>query len=333
MAPGIRIPRKWFISIGLSSALLLSGLLGLTPANAACKTTPEGRVLVMSNNVFEAEKRDSRKHGDMRNLVDQMKKMAPKRYAPDIMLVQEARRSAVKHIKKFMRRTFGCRFSIPVTASKGAWQWLNKYSRLLGRDTGIILNKTTMETRGKGFVRHGYKKKLAAAKGQSVKVKESTWVKVIEKNNPNQNRRRLTVVASSSHFPRGSDFKNQRTNRRLKKRFSLELARKLEGVEADGSDHNNVIHVIGGDFNMSRYKGWLGNPMPPFRALTRRPWTYIDGPTKLAPSGRPNPIDFLFSTGKPLRARMHKSNNHHVRSRRFYSNHDLRWSLLAPYSR
>lgn len=322
--------RKSSISTGLASTLLVAITVGVPaftgPAHAACNTTPEGEVLIMSDNVFEAEKNDASKPDDMKNFVDRMKQMAPSNYAPDIVLVQEVRKAAVNNIRRFMENKFDCNFSIPVNASTKAWDWIHEYWKLGGQDTAVIVNNRSMATRSKGYFKHDYPRS-AAANGESVKLKKTAWVKVLEKNLPNANGPRLTALAASVHFPRGSDFKNEDTNKRFKKKFSVSIARKFEKNQSD--DRNGVIHVIGGDFNMARFNGSPSNPMPPYKALTSSPWNYVDGPIELATGGNPNPIDFLFSTGKPLEAAMDQNNSSNENSKGYYSNHDLRWSLLS----
>ena len=287
----------------------------------------------MSNNVYEAKKRDANHSRDMNRLVKRMKEMAPSSYAPDLFLVQESRKKGVRRIRDLMTKRFDCTFSIAANASQGAWRWIKKYWKLSGQDTAVIMNDDSMFLRSRGHISHPYSRSKAA-RGDSVKVKKSAWAEVREVNQPNQNRRPMTVVAASVHFPRGSDFRNQRTNRRIKRKFSVKVARALEDKQAEGGRHDEVIHVIAGDFNMGRhYEGRPGRKMPFFKTLTHWPWNYLDGPTRLAAFGNPNPIDFLFSTGKPRKARMDASNNRHVGSKHFYSNHDLRWSLLSAYPR
>jgi hypothetical protein len=293
--------------------------------------TPEGKVLVMSDNVFEAGKGDARKSADMRNLVTRMKEMAPSNDAPDIFLVQEARKHSVWNIKRLMEKTFGCNYTIPVNAGKSPWKWIRKYTRLKGRDTAVIVNSDSMSVIRKGYRTHPYEHSKSGPRDK-VKVKKTAWVQAIEENNPNQNRRRLRVLAASVHFPRGNSFRSDKVNKRLKRRFSVDIARFFENRLSDGTDHDEVIHVIGGDFNVKRHNGSPRRPTLPYKTLRRRPWFYKDGPIWHT-TGAPNPIDFLFSTGKPLKARMDQSNNRHPGSKNFYSNHDLRWSLLAPYPR
>ena len=318
----------------LLASLLTTATLSIHPwprtATAACKVTPEGRVLVMSNNVYEAAKRDANHSRDMKRFVARMKEMSPSSNAPDILLVQEARKKGVRRIRDLMIEKFGCKYSVVANASRGAWRWIKKYWKLEGQDTAVIMNVDSMVLRSRGHISHPYSRSKAA-RGASVKVKMSAWAEVREIDRPDENKKPLTVVAASAHFPRGSAFRNERKNRRLKRRFSVKLARVLESKQAEGGRHDEVIHVIAGDFNMTRYKGSPRRPMPPYKTLTSRPWNFVDGPILLARRGNPNPIDFLFSTGKPLKARMDMSNNRRVGSKAFYSNHDLRWSLLSAY--
>ena len=317
-------PTRILLALGMVSAVFTVAP-GLTPsAQAACDISPQGKVLVMSDNVYEVEKSDARNPGDMRRFVDRMKEMAPS--APDIVLIQEARRSAVNHIRDFMAKKFGCSFSVPANASRSAWQWIHKYWKLGGQDTAVIVNNDSMAVRSKGYFAHDYAK-TDAAKGESVKVKKSAWVKAVEKNIGGA-AAPLTVVAASVHYPRGSDFAGDATNKRLKKRFSEQLAGFLERRQPDGGRSDNVVHVIGGDMNNNRYEGLATNETPAYHALTHAPWNFNDGVIDLATGGSPNPIDFIFSTGNAARADVDKNNTHNEGASGFYSNHDLRWVIL-----
>lgn len=229
-----------------------------------------------------------------------------------------------------MQNRFSCNYARAAVAGPSAWQWIKKYWKLNGRDTAVIVNTDSMSVQSKGHFSHSYKRSQAA-RGTSVKVKRTTWAHVVERDHPTQNRTPLSVLAASVHFPRGSEFRSERANRRLKKRFSVRTAKFLEARRSDGSRRDEVIHVIGGDFNMHRHKGSKNRPMPHYRTLRRR-FGYVDGPIAHT-TGSPNPIDFLFATGKPLRAGMDRHNPHKPGADGFYSNHDLRWSLLAPYQR
>ena len=250
----------------VTATAVLSGLLlaapGFAPeAKAACDISPQGKVLVMSNNVYEVEKRDARNSGDMNRFVDRMKEMAPT--APDIVLIQEARKSAVSKIRDFMAKKFGCGFSVPVTASRSGWSWIQKYWKLGGQDTAVIVNVDSMAVRSKGFLSHGYPRS-DAAKGESVKVKKTAWVKAVEKP-IGGSAAPLTVLAASAHYPRGSDFANEATNLRLKKKFTEDIARKLENNQSDGTRNDDVIHVIGGDMNNYRFEGKATNETPMYQ--------------------------------------------------------------------
>ena len=234
-----------------------------TPAQAVCRMTPEGRVLVMSNNVFEAGKGDARKSADMRNFVTRMGQMAPHNRAPDIFLVQEVRKSAVWKIKRLMEKRFSCNYTIPVNAGKSPWKWLRKYTRLKGRDTAIIVNADSMNVQEKGFLTHPYERKQAG-RGEKVKVKKTAWVQVIEQENPSQNRGRVRVSRCERPLPQ-SRFIQERENQQKSQKEILRGHREGSSREGcrDGSKYNNVMHVIGGDFNVKRHNGSASNPTLP----------------------------------------------------------------------
>lgn len=318
-----------FMVVALLAAIAVAIPAFTHPAKAACKMTPEGQVLVVSNNVYETDKKDAGNTSDLKRFAGRMKKKSPEHYAPDIALVQEGRKKSFKAIAKFMTRKFGCKYAIDkrATASKSGWTWINKYWKLEGQDTAVIYNTTSMTLRSAGLITHDYNREDAAPR-DSVKVKKTAWSKVFEKNQPAEAATPLTVVAASVHFPRGTDFDGDAKNMELKRVFSEDIAQSLEREQPGALPIDGVIHVIAGDFNMSRYKGSATNPLPPYRVLTSRTYGYTDGPIDHA-SGAPNPIDYLLSTGKSLKAGMDSSNTHVESSKKFYSNHDLRWSLLS----
>jgi hypothetical protein len=317
---------------GMGVALVLTAGGGASSikahAIASCTLSPEGQVLVVSDNVFEADKSDARKPADMKRFVARMKKMAP--FAPDLVLVQEVRARAVKSIKKYLVDKLGCSFSIAADAGKTPWQWQKKYTHLLGQDTAVLVNDDSMHTRKTGYIKTGYKRS-DAAKGVPIKTKKVAWAKVVEKDQSDENEKPLKVVAASVHYPRGNDFKNAATSERVKKQSSRKIANKLEKIIPDGTPENNKMHVIAGDFNTHRFSGNPSNENPAYHLLTHPPYNYTDGIIEHATGGNPNPIDFLFSTGKSLSAEVDNNNTHDPKSPKFYSNHDLRWSLIAPY--
>jgi hypothetical protein len=341
--PNLRLPRE-FVHITLTGLVFRCAVLTAVlcaaagpaaaprsvtiPSQPDCDTSPEGQVLVVSNNVFEADKTDARKPKDMRRFVARMKEMVA--FSPDTVLIQEVRARAVKNVKKFLEKKFGCSFSIAANAGKTPWKWTKKYTHLLGRDTAVIVNKDAMRVRRTGFIVTGYKSSEAAT-GASIKSKRAAWARVKERNDPNQSEKPLRIVAASVHFPRGSDFKNAATSERVKKRSAKKIARKLEKILHDGTAEDAKMHVIAGDFNSHRFSGSPSNEMPPYHLLTHDPYNFTDGIIEHATGGNPNPIDFIFSTGKSLDANVDSGNTHEEGSPNFYSNHDLRWSLLAPY--
>lgn len=324
-------PRSLWITALALSCVVFSG--SSVPAStdgsqATCDLTPEGQILVASDNVYEADKADAQKPADMKRFVTRMKKMVP--HAPDLVLVQEVRAVAVDKIRKYLADKFGCRFAIAANAGKTPWKWKKKYTHLMGRDTAVIVNTSSMITRKKGYVVTTYDRS-DAAEGETIKSKKAAWAKVREKDQADENETPLLAVAASVHFPRASDFENAATSERVKKKASKKIANKLDKIVGDGTAGDHKLHVIAGDFNTHRFSGSPSNENPAYNLLTHDPYNYTDGIIENTTGGNPNPIDFLFSTGNSLRAKEDKNNTHNENSPSFYSNHDLRWSLIAPY--
>lgn len=323
--------RHFSVSSLVLSAFVLAGLTFALPAftpeaKAACNASPEGKVLVVSDNVYETDGADARKPGDMKRFVDRMTEMVPS--APDVVLVQEVRKVAVNNIRSYLANRFGCSFSIPVNASKSAWRWKSN-NKIIGQDTAVILNTDTMRLRSKGFVTNSYKPSQAA-KGEPVKVKKAAWTKIVEKDLvAGAGDGLITMAAASGHYPRAQHFRSYDLAKRLTVRFSKRIANKLERVLPDDSRSDSKMHVLAGDFNMHRYENSVTNPTPMYKTLTSSPYSFKDGVIKLTPGIRnPNPIDFLFSSGNAARAEADRDNTHNESSPNFYSNHDLRWAML-----
>lgn len=313
------------VSLALLTALWFALPTLTGEARAACDLSPEGKVLVVSNNVYEAESSDAADPRDMKRFVGRMQEMVPT--APDIVLVQEVRRSAVNNIRSYLESRFGCRFSIAANASASGWRWVNNH-RIIGQDTAVIFNADSMNVLAKGHIANDYELSQAAS-GEPVKVKKAAWAKLREKDLVvGQGPELLTLAAASVHYPRATQFSTKAVAEALDTRFSKNIADRLESKLAEGNNQDSNIHVIAGDFNMSRFDDAPRNERGPYRLLTHTPYNYKDGVIKLAATGSPNPIDFLFSTGNAVRAELDKYNTHDESAPDFYSNHNLRWAML-----
>ena len=312
-------------AVFILAATLVSVSPGGSPAVAAPRNTPPGKVLILSDNLYEADVRDSRHSADMRRFVDRSLEFSP--YVPDVLLLQEVRARAVENVRSFFTKRTGQRFVTVVNAGRGPWKKLSEH-RLLGADTAIVINSATMRLAGdKGRIRHSYKLRYSKA-GSPVKVKLTSYALVEERGPASDPKLRLPVA--SLHYPKQREFTSEHASQVIKAGFSKQIAEKLK-TKWPGSEYKRTI---AGDFNNFRCMsdGGYGtggslncDQTPAYDALTKR-YGYKDSVFLL--NGNLNPIDYIFTTGNVVNAKFDRYATTKPSNNNFYSNHQLRWALV-----
>jgi hypothetical protein len=130
----------------------------------------------------------------------------------------------------------------------------------------------------------------------------------------------------SLHFPKEREFRSGKISKRLKKKWSGQIVRKLQRKFPMGGNEDHM-KVIGGDFNNFRCEGRSGfhcNKTPAYNLLTGR-YGFTDSVLKTGTVS--NPIDFVFSSNNVCRAKIDRpwSPKHKPG---YYSNHPFRWAVL-----
>ena len=330
--------------------LLSPQMIGQASAAPVCASenlTPEGQVMVVSDNIYEAKMPDAGNASDVnrfaKRVLQQTSSYDPDGLGqpdvPDVVLVQEVRKVAVTNLQKRLNALTGCSYKIVVNASRFAFKWANKKTRTkaIVKDTAILMNDNTMNYVKGGYVDMSYKAKFAAP-GDYVFAKQAAWAVMVEQDleSPSLPTTLLDVAAASVHYPRKSNLKNTATDEALKRSLSKRVADKLQAALPDPDRAapprgDDKMHVIAGDMNSFRVKPGTApkEESLPYRFITSAPYDFTDGPIEMAFNNM-NPIDFLFSTGNFITAAVDKENetNHDENSPTFYSNHDLRWGVL-----
>ncbi|MDQ4143938.1 MAG: hypothetical protein M3198_09390 [Actinomycetota bacterium] len=321
-------------ALAAGAVALVAALVGATPGTiseasdaVSCRdrVTPEGRVLAFSNNAYETALEDALDSEDMDRMVGRTLQMTFP-YVPDIILLQEIRATAVERVVTMLNEQTPCDFAVVANAGRGAWSWETP-SRLIGRDTAIVVNSDSMTWGVSGYLTHEYGPEQAAP-GQPVKVKMTAWAEILERDDPSSADEPLHLLTASVHFPRTQNFVDEDVSSALKTDFARDIVDHFDSVLPDGSPEDDTIHLIGGDFNNFRYEGRWRNQTSLYRLMTEE-YGYTDGFIEHS-KGKPNPIDYLFSTGESLGAAADVS-THEETDPFFYSNHDLRWSVISPY--
>jgi endonuclease/exonuclease/phosphatase family metal-dependent hydrolase len=305
---------------GIVSALVSSlAVVGLTsavpPAGATLENTPVGKVLILSNNLLETNKRDARHTGDMRTFVKRAIEFAPK--IPDVLLLQEVRAKSVAVVRSLMTRRTGQRYVTVVNAGKAPWKWIGAH-KLLGSDTAIVINSKTMKLAGdKGSMKHPYEQSQARG---DVKVKKTVYALLAERGSSQDGA--LRVPVASVHFPKQREFKSITVSQNLKERWSRQIAEKLS-KKWPGSTNKRTI---AGDFNNFRCRsgGSVGcYQTPAYNMLTKKKG-YKDAILRMHGSG--NPIDFIFTASNIVNAKWDQWQPR--KGKGFYSDHDMRWAVI-----
>ena len=291
------------------------------------RTTPLGQVLIVSNNVYEAESPDFRRTGDMRNFVEETLKHSP--YAPDVVLVQELRAKAAANIRDILSGKTGHKYAIATNAGKSPWHWVRKNKIVRGIDCAVIFNTDTMRKVSGGHILT--KHAVTAGNGwQPIQQKQHSWARLVERGSASAGRAPLRLSTVSLHFPRQSNFKNLDVAHRYKREWSNQISRFLSNKYPDDPSTLADMNVIAGDFNDNRCLR-AGVPtatcgFTPFYDLLVRDRNYKDSVFEM--TGKGNPIDFIFSSGNVSDAWWDQYNPHKPSAPGFYSNHDLRWALV-----
>ena len=307
------------------------------PGPCANKTR-EGEVLVVSNNIFAVNPNT--------NIAPRMSRFVTRMHdmliteaqvgAPDVVLVQEVRKSSANKVRDLLTTTFGCTFAIPPNASalKAGFKWQKKYTHLLIQDTAVIYNTQTMSSTGGGQITNSYALQHAAEKNNktSVNVRRAAWATLKEKNQPATSDTPVSLAVASVHLARTDNFKTKALSEMYKAKHAEKIAKtlrtKLPDTDQDGVHANATMHVIAGDFNQKkRSEVTIGSEAPAYTKLTKSPYNYTDGVLALHNTFG-NPIDYLFSTGNFLAAEDDATWTNDESSSTFYSQHATRWGLI-----
>ena len=312
--PMTRLLKKRVVPVSVAVLVALATLsVQTTTSRAQSETeTPRKRVLVVSANVNEFRKNDVEHPLDMKRFVTRLLRKTPQN--PDVVLLQEVNREAVRRIRRLLSRGTGVWWSVAVGAPRAAFRRTGP-RQMTGTDTAILINsRTTRALRPGGFIQTGYSVKDARA-GQKVKRKRHAYT-LLRREGSGFN---LGVV--SIHYPQPNVFRNRRTSNRLKAKWNRKVNRAIRTSYPNAGKTRRL--VVAGDFNSRRCKGRFEYVCPftaPYSVMEakgyeesiyemERGWSFID---------------FVFTTASTSDANFDE--------KRFftpwYSDHRFRWALL-----
>jgi hypothetical protein len=317
--------------------LIATALVSVTPgspavAQSARATSPQGQVLVVTNNLQEAFKeRDLRRMGEVRNFTERLVDQVP--YAPDVVLLQEVRRKSAAFVAERLTALTGSSFVLAKDPGPDPWYEVGR--RVIKKETAIVINADTMRKTGAGGFLSQTHARSDGAPGHSYTVKKTAYLPVAERGDG------LELGLASAHFHLDNLLRSKEIARRYKKRWSVQIARLLKNKYPSHSA--SEIHVWGGDLNAAR----CVDPKKPYCALspfwktiTRAPYNYIDTVYRVAlrddnvVEKRTGHTDYIFSKGRAITAGSDLSYKSELRSNPdiYYSDHRFYWAVVGPKS-
>jgi endonuclease/exonuclease/phosphatase family metal-dependent hydrolase len=272
------------------------------------------RVLIVSANVNEFRKKDSRYPLDTRYFVTRLLRKTPA--TPDAILLQEVNHRAVRRIKRFLSHDTDIWWKVAVDAPRTPFRRTGP-RELTGTDTAIIINgRTTREVRPGGFIATGYSAREAHS-GHMIKRKRHAFTLLRREGSGFD----LGVV--SIHYPKPPVFRNRRTSNRLKARWNRKVNHQIRSSYPRAKKVRRI--VVAGDFNSRRCRGQYKYVCP-----LSAPYSVMDDAgykeSVLQMERAWNFIDFIFTTASTSDADFDEKRYSTQKPR--YSDHRLRWALL-----
>jgi hypothetical protein len=307
-----RAPASILIVLALFAVVGPSrSLLDAAPA-AAPDTSPAGQVFVVTANLQEAFNRDDyRNLKEMGVFVNRLLDKVP--HLPDVLLLQDVRKSAVVKVVELLTKKTGDRYKIAQRLRKEPWQKLPN-NVWHSTETAIVVNDATMELRGKAaFVR--IRNPWGNPKGDYVEYKGQAYARAVERDGG------AVVGLMSVHLP-----KEPVENRKTAQRFGPWVDRLATFMK---NHYPDALRVIGGDFNQTRCLGKDPCKEAPFwKTLTSAEHGYTDALWhEMEPrhwqDRLPLGVDLIFTTGPVVNAGGDVKN-----PPVFYSDHRFFWANL-----
>lgn len=297
--------------------LIAVALLGaIPPSSAAPERSPQGRLLIVANNLYEDDTpNDLRRSPEARVLARRVLNQVPHR--PDVVLLQEVVRKTARRVARaFTNKTGDSYRVIKSCPLKTSYIFITKRRRL-NCETGIVINTANIDVidRG-GFVRTTYAMKHAAEKVVTRKHAHALFRR--DDGGPR-------FAAMSVHWVQKKGIKGERRQFSYQDAWATKQADRLVDRYKTAS-----VRLMAGDFNQDRCAEQPSRncqPLAPFyETLTGSRYGYIDAIRAVHPQGG---VDFLFSTTNVIDAGVDNTYNKDTTDpKKFYSDHRFRWALL-----
>lgn len=304
-----------FCLVAAVTALVLPGSV----ARGADQSV-QGQILVVTTNLQEAFDRDDADDpSDMRVYVSRLLKQLP--YAPDVVLVQEVRRSSARNVAGLLTQASGYRYSIVVPPGEPPWRELD--DRIIDRESAVIVNEDTVEVLGAtGTIKSVYPGSVARA-GEPRRVRNHAFASVALLD------RSASITVASVHYVQNDFLTSPDVGDDYKRRWALQTA---DFLAAQAAEWGTSMTAIGGDFNASRGRrdDYANHSHSPWLVgLTGDGYGYRDTVYEVTKEGGP---DFIMAAATIVNAGvdMYYNARRAARDGYFYSDHRFRWAIISP---
>lgn len=267
--------------------------------------------MVVTANLQEASiEKDVEDLSEMKVFVRRLLDRIP--YRPDVLLLQEVRRSSARYVARLLTRSTGDQYDVANRLDREPWR--SGPNRWVITDTATVINTATTTKRSSGFIRTG---NPWGIKDRDHQYKRHAYVSTQER----ESRSRLALI--SVHLARAPE-KTAAT----RAKYAGWVDKLATGLEAK---YPESARAIGGDFNQTRC--YVSDPcrLSPFwEVLTDGAFDYVESlwtVNRTRPSSDERMdlgVDFIFTTARPLAAGADDK-----KPPDFYSNHRFFWTVIG----
>ena len=301
--------------VALVASLALSSLVPTAaPALKATQNTPDDTVLAVTANLNEAwDHGDTLNHGDMDRFVARV--LDEYRYKPDVLGLQEVRKSSAVYVAKKLSARSGQRYEVVVMPPKHPY-FPYGGGRAGAKETTIVINTKTMKVlNGGGYFATVAKREHETEPNDPVFHQAFALLK---KRGTNKKFATMSVHLLPRGYLASLDLDTYYRNKWAKQMHN-KLRRSYGG-------RTGLRYLMLGDFNQWRcLRGnWSG-------CYQRSPfWKTLKGFGYQDTSKKQGPVDFIFSKGMPGAMHDMDSGYKALPPKKRYSDHAFRWAVLGP---
>jgi hypothetical protein len=303
------------LALALAGALALSALTPL-PSSAlkAKKRTPDDSVMIVTANVAEAwVPSDLRKHGDMNRFVNRV--LDEFKYRPDILALQEVRRSSAGYIARKLSSRSGQRYRVVVVPPSNPY-FPYGGGRAGAKETSILINAKTMKVLDDGGYLATVAKRVHEVEPHDPVLHQA--FALVKKRNTN-----MKFATMSTHLLPRNYMVNTKVDKYYRNKWSKQMHNKLR--RRYGA-RRGVNYLIAGDFNQNvclrSFGGDCRSRSPFWKTL--RGFGYRDTAKTFGA------VDLIWSKGMSGAIHSIDSGFKSLSASKAYSDHVFRWTVLGP---